>query len=615
MRVALVQLPLQSHDYTYSQENIPLAAGYLASYAAGLSPSDQVLICPPEIANLGGDAAILAWLEELGPDMVGFSCYLWNVQRTLHLCSMIRQVLDKCLIVLGGPEVSPDNDFLLSHDCFHTGVVGEGEEAFVDLLRAAGQGMKGLLDIPGLLVRAGSGIVFTGARAPMSRLDRIPSPYLNCILGHGLSRGMVLETVRGCPMRCAYCYYHKSAPEVRPFDTSRIGDELRWAARSGIEEVTLFDPCFARRPSLEELLGVMACCRPEAASISCELNAEDMTHRLVGALTSAGLAHVEIGLQSTNARTLRNIGRHFRKDAFKRGVKMLRSAGLRVMTDVMVGLPGDGLDDVKRSIDFVLEGDLCDDLSLYPLSVLPGTLLRLQAEGFGINYQHEPPYLAVGTADMDCNDIREAFSYAEEVAGRDFFPVELPPAMEGCTHEPGVIINRIVIDGKNRERMIRPEDIGQALCIEIRDSKFMETGFLGERIRPVLLANPFTLVSWIIPEGAYIPRRTQELISSLSSGAVHPADREYMAAFSPRRSTQLFLKGSTTAGRSVYTQVPIPHDTAMPIWAALPEDVGDEEELWYAERMEAVLGFRPDVRYHDLELSSGRIKGLTCLNI
>ncbi len=321
MKVALIQLVLQSHDYVYSLENMPLAAGYLASYASARNVPADIIICPADISNLGGDAAILGWVEEIRPDMVGFSCYLWNVQRTLHLCSKIRQSLQDCIIVLGGPEVTRDNDFLLSHEGFHFGVVGEGEETFADLLNAAAHGMEGVLDIPGLMVRQGSKAVFTKPRSLMTNLDSVPSPYLSGMLTPGLNRGMVIETVRGCPMRCAYCYYHKSSPVVRTFRAGRIGEELRWATEKGIQEATVIDPCFARRPGLEVLLAEMAVSREEKMRFSCELIAEDITPVLVDALVAAGLHHVEIGLQSTNEKALRNINRPFEREAFIQGDK------------------------------------------------------------------------------------------------------------------------------------------------------------------------------------------------------------------------------------------------------------------------------------------------------
>jgi len=610
VKVALIQLPLQSHDYAYSRENIPLAAGCLASYASSGGVPAEVLICPQEIANLGGDEAILRWLEALRPDMVGFSCYLWNIQRTLFLCSSIRQRLQGCLIVLGGPEVTPDNAFLLAHELFDVGVVGEGEDAFAELLRAAACGMRDFPDIPGLLLRRGSGFVFTGKRGLMRNLDAIPSPYLGGMLAPGLNRGMVMETVRGCPMRCAYCYYHKSAPVVRAFSRDRVANELRWAVQGGIDEVTLIDPCFGRRPDLMGLLGAMARERSDSMGFSCELNAEDLTLERVEAFRKAGLCHVEIGLQSTNPAALRTVGRRFHRESFIRGVRMLRSAEVRVMTDVMVGLPGDSLGDVKRSIDFVLEEGLCDDLSLYPLSVLPGTKLRALSEVLGINYQQEPPYLALKTRGMDCRDIREAFSYAKEVAHRDYFPVELPVYAQGTEPVSGCMVNRIVVDGTGRGRPISPADIGQALCIEVQDSSSFNTRFLEAVLRPLLAANPFTLVSWIIPEEIYRPCETLELISPFVSNVVHPADREYMAAFSPRRSTQLFLRGMTRAGGSIYTRMPIPMDPASIVWAALPAEAGEDDERAHTARMESLLGFPVDIEYHDLVPGD---HGLRCL--
>jgi radical SAM superfamily enzyme YgiQ (UPF0313 family) len=602
VKVALIQLPLQSHDYVYSLENMPLAAGYLASYASAGNVPVDIIICPAHISNLGGDAAILSWIEDVRPDMVGFSCYLWNVQRTLHLCSVIRQSLEDCIIVLGGPEVTEDNEFLLNYDCFHFGVVGEGEETFVDLLNAAARGMQGVLDIPGLMVRQDSKAVFTKPRSPMTDLDRVPSPYLNGTLTPGLNKGMVMETVRGCPMRCAYCYYHKSSPVVRTFRAGRIGEELRWAGQKGIHEATIIDPCFARRPCLDMLLAEMAAAGEEKMRFSCELIAQDITPVLVDALVAAGLTQVEIGLQSTNEKALRNINRPFARDAFIRGVRLLRSAGVRVMTDIMVGLPGDTLEDVKRSIDFVLAQDLCDDLSLYPLSVLPGTKLRRKAQQFGINYQLEPPYLVTKTLDMGCEDIREAFIYAEESAGRDLFPVELPRMGPRKNHKTGKIVHRIVIDDNSKGLNVSPGEVGQALCIEVLDRESMNSrDSLRTTVQALLTENPFTLVSWIIPEQAFRTHKTAEFISSMGMGKAHPIDSEYMATFTPKRSCQLFLKGGTADGGCIFTQIPLDPDPSRPIWAALPEDAGPEEERIHSRHMEGLLGFKPDIRYHDLE--------------
>ena len=272
------------------------------------------------------------------------------------------------------------------------------------------------------------------------------------------------------------------------------------------------------------------------------------------------------------------------------------------MTDIMVGLPGDTLEDVKRSIDFVLAQDLCDDLSLYPLSILPGTKLRHKARQFGINYQYEPPYLVIKTSHMGCEDIREAFTYAEEATGRDLFPVELPRMGHSKDHKTGKMVQRIVIDDNCKGLDISPGEIGQALCIEVLGRAFLDSpDSLRTRVQALLVENPFTLVSWIMPEEAFRADKTAEFIASVGIGKAHPIDSEYMATFTPKRSCQLFLKGSTANHGCIYTQIPLHPDPSRPIWAALPEDAGPEEEQLHSRHMEGLLGYKPDIRYHDLE--------------
>jgi len=597
VKIALLQLPLQSHDYVYSRENVPLAAGYLAAYLAAQGEEAEVRICPGHIMNLGGDAALLRWIVEAEPDLVGLSCYLWNVERTLHLCSLIRQRLERCMIVLGGPEVTPDNVFLQGHGSFHCGVCGEGEETFAELAGCVAQGGVGLAGIPGLMARHGEAAVSFQPGRHRERLDGIPSPYLEGLIGPSLHGTMLLETMRGCPMRCTYCYYHKSVPVVRVFPVERIRREVALARRTDVGEITLIDPCFARRPDLVGLLAAMAAERAETLGFSCELNAEDLTPTLVGAMVRSGLCQVEIGLQSINAATLRNVGRRFDEERFISGVRMLRGAGVRVMTDVMVGLPGDRLTDVKRSIDFVLGNDLCDELSVYPLSVLPGTVLRAQARRFGIEHLPEPPYLITKSHTMDRDDIREAFSYAEEASGIDLFPVELP-RMRAHKGRPG-FISRIVLGRAGECRTVDPHSLGQALCVEVRDTQWFERKDLAERVKGLLDENPYSLLSWVVPDGMYRQGVTAEWVRSVSPLTRRAIDREYMSSFTPERSCQLFVESTTAQGLMIYTMLPLDGDRSRPLWASMPEDAGQDEERIHGKRLEALLGYRPAVRYYD----------------
>ena len=125
MKIILLQLPLQGHDFFFSHENIPLAGGYLKVVAAGQGADVELL--PQHLMSYGSDQSILHFLSDSRPDMVGMTCYVWNIERSLFLAAKIREKLPGSFVVLGGPEVTPDNEFLLRHRVFDIGVVGEGE--------------------------------------------------------------------------------------------------------------------------------------------------------------------------------------------------------------------------------------------------------------------------------------------------------------------------------------------------------------------------------------------------------------------------------------------------------------------------------------------------------
>ncbi len=151
MKLFLLQLPIQGHDFFYSRENIPLAASYLQRIAEAEGMNAELL--PNPLMSYGNDQAILRVLVDSQPDLVGMSCYLWNVERSLFLARQLKHHLPSCKIVLGGPEINPDNEFLLRHKDFDIGVVGEGEEAWKVLLQSHPEVPR----IPGVLAKEEDG--------------------------------------------------------------------------------------------------------------------------------------------------------------------------------------------------------------------------------------------------------------------------------------------------------------------------------------------------------------------------------------------------------------------------------------------------------------------------
>jgi len=601
MKVLLIQLPVQSHDYVYSNENIPLAAGYLKAYALQFLKDVDIEICPYEVASLAGDAAFVNWIEQRRPDLIGFSCYLWNIERSLYICREIRKRLPRVEVVLGGPEISEDNTFVLSSHDFDYAVVGEGEETFLELLMACRDDSKDLHGIRGLMCRTDGSWNTLEKRPLLSSLDNIPSPYLEGYIGLSPLKTIILETVRGCPYRCTFCYYHKTAPAVRCFSLERIRSEIEWAVNMGIEEVIILDPCLARRPGIDQLL----CLFEEMQSvcpyrISCELNAEDLTPIMVDQLVRAGVSHVEIGLQSTNAKALKSVGRRCDHEAFMKGVGLLRDAGIHVVTDIMIGLPGDGLEDIKRSMDFVCKEGLNDDMNLYPLSVLPGTVLRSRAGRDGIIFQETPPYYVFKTTEIDGDGIREAFVYAHQITGIDYFPSEIPmPLISQHDLYHNDIIHHIVLDPEAAGDAVAAGCIGQGLSIEVRDPAWLDKKPAIEKaLRHIFEENPFTLISWIIPEQYFRTVEDLSFILSQFKKGHHLVDREYMAAAFSMRSTQVFVVFADKMTNSVHAQMPV-DGSRSPSKVFLPEIYDQEIDPYWRERLTSILGYMPEIHLYE----------------
>lgn len=535
MKISLLQLPIQGHDFFFSNENIPLAAAYLKTVAA--QQNIDVQLVPRQVMSYGSDQTILRFLVDARPVLVGMSCYQWNLERSLFLARQLKRELPLCTIVLGGPEITPDNDFLLQHGDFDIGVVGEGEPVWEPLL----QSFPRIPKLPGLLLKNKDGQWhFTGTNTSRVSLRHLPSPYLSGCLDQHVEKVLWLETVRGCVHRCAYCYYHKQSPRLRLFPQEHILSEVRRATDHGIKEIVFLDPCFAKRPRLGTLLDRLAADNSAGGmGFHAECNAEDIDAVTAKKLSLAGFTQLEVGLQSTKAGTLRLIRRRFHPQRFLEGVKHVQKGNIKVMVDLIAGLPGDTLDDVRRSIDWVLEHEAYDFLMLYPLSLLPATELRQRSRELGLSAMTHPPYFVTRSPEMDATEICQAFQYYEERTGEDICPLEMPPALDPRTKDfslPGGLHN--VITWHTREQ-VQPlsflwDRTAYAMTICFSAEVLKLPAMWVPLLRDYLEHNPFTLLSVEVPPDSF-PEDLKPLWQ-LAEDHGHMMDRDYTVTHTPYRS-------------------------------------------------------------------------------
>lgn len=421
-KLLLLQLPIPQPSRFAASGNVPLAAGYLgvAVQVSGLLEFFDLQVVPPMITDLYGDQALVRYVLEQNPTILGFSLYLWNVERSLYLAREIKKHCPQLLILIGGPEVSADNPFVLNQTGFDIAVTGEAEETFTQLLFAIHQ-KKEIRTLSGIAVREPSGQLtsFTPAPPPTFSLTRFPSPYLNQMLPVEPHRSVYVETVRGCKSHCTFCFYPRSSSSLRSIDVAESSQLLETLKNSGAKEIVFLDPTFNHRPELVPLLeSITRLNADRQLSFFAEVRAEGITSEIAQQFAQAGFHKLEIGLQSVNPKTLAYTKRGGNPEKVAQVANLFQSLGIRLLVDLILGLPGDTREDIKKGIDFLQKYQLASEAQIFFLSVLPGTAMRQEAEKDGLIFDPNPPYRIIRTKNLEEEELREAFFEAEETLDR-----------------------------------------------------------------------------------------------------------------------------------------------------------------------------------------------------
>lgn len=343
----------------------------------------------------------------LRPDVVGISVACWNARTVYEACGLVRKADPGIAIVLGGPEVGPQAEAVLAANPAVDMVVrGEGEATFAELLGALIMGKRPWL-VPGVTARRDDEIVSALDRPLIEDLDSLPSPYLAGVLAP-TERSAYIETFRGCPHRCAYCFEGKGSQRIRSFSQERVRAEIDLiATTAGVRMFSFSDAVFNLTP--ERLSWLADALEPHAKRgmrlHTIEVDIERITAIEAEDLRRAGVVSVETGPQTVGAEALRICRRTFDPTCFVVGVRALRAAGISVECDLIIGLPGDTTADIIAGLNWVLDLDP-GVLQSSTLRVLPGTDLWARAQELGLEFDSGHEHEVVRTAQLSFEDIR-----------------------------------------------------------------------------------------------------------------------------------------------------------------------------------------------------------------
>jgi len=392
---------------------MPLALLYLKAALVAQGGVEAADVTIAEFDRTASAEEIAKSVIEARPDVVGFSCYVWNIVVLQDVVRRVRATLPAVRIVMGGPEVGPVADAVLARNPAVDVIVrSEGEVPLCDLVRCWRDGAN-LADVAGITWRDGDGVV-QNADAPIVRdLNRVVSPHLAGYIDH-TGRVICLETQRGCVFTCSFCFYNKDySIRNRRFDLDRVKDELRFWLAQDVNEIYLMDPVFNLNAArAKEICRFIADNNPRRIPFHTEVWAEFIDDEMAALFAKANFAFIEVGLQTSDHAVLDLVERRFKREDFVKGIGHLNAHRLPYELQLIAGLPGETLDTFRASLDFAASFSP-PHLSVFDLMILPGTELSRKAASLGIAYDPDPPYHVRSHPSMPAADIERARDMAD----------------------------------------------------------------------------------------------------------------------------------------------------------------------------------------------------------
>ncbi|PFO06416.1 B12-binding domain-containing radical SAM protein [Bacillus sp. AFS076308] len=380
-----------------------LAIRYLKAYAA-----PEFTIKLKEYTIKDPVLNIVSDLYQAKPDVIGFSCYIWNIEETLKVVNMLKKVDPSILIVLGGPEVTYDTaEWMEKHPDVDFIVIGEGEQTFKQLLHEIAAA-KEYRNVSGIAFRE-SGVVKITPQMNKLDLKELPSPYRfpEDIADLG-KRVTYIETSRGCPFSCQFCL---SSIEVgvRYFDREKIKADIRYLMENGAKTIKFVDRTFniSRSYALEMFRFLIDEHLP-GTIFQFEITADIMRPEVIEFLNQEapkGLFRFEIGVQSTNDYTNELVRRKQNFAKLTRTVTMVKEGGkIDQHLDLIAGLPEEDYSSFRKTFNDVFEMRP-EELQLGFLKMLRGTGVRLRADEHQYVYMDHSPYEILSNNVLSFDDI------------------------------------------------------------------------------------------------------------------------------------------------------------------------------------------------------------------
>lgn len=406
---------------------------------------------------------ICSGIHKKEPDFVGYSCYVWNIEKILEVVKSLKEKSASMMHIFGGPEISPERILSLNPRADYY-VIGEGERKLCSLLsylttkKSAKKSDKP--GVPkGVAFWKDNKLNYSADTGCIKNLDEIPSIYLTGTIDDELysKQQAFLETQRGCIYKCKYCTYHKSLPSVSYYSLERVFSELdHLIVKKQIKSLRIFDAVFTSDiRHAKSIVGYLAKLKDKGIKlpwIFWELtpqNVDEEFIRLVASLkyreninNSNDVAPSDkpqlysdmlkdytvvngIGIQSFCEKSLKAVGRiNLSKKKLDDFMGMVKKHNIALKIDLILGLPFETFDSYFEGLEFFLPyfRDTDHVLNIHLLQILPGSDLEKSCSEYGLKYSLTAPHRVFSTPDFSGQEL----DYASKLTAVLFRAVNSP---------------------------------------------------------------------------------------------------------------------------------------------------------------------------------------------
>ena len=380
--------------------------------------------------------ALAREISEKNPYFVGYSVYVWNYEQMRENSARVRELLPDTKLIAGGPQVSfTAEETLLENPQIDLVICGEGEARFKDVLRGDIQ-HEMFHTIPLVSYRDAKGEIVqtSGDMGAIRReMTTVPSPFQNGTinLDDGQKHSVMIETFRGCPMRCSYCQWGDPDGTLQKFQLEQVLRDIDIVYNNpNVEFAYLVDanlfytPRTHWKPIVERIRDASRKI-PTVATLDIRAFNDEMVE-LFSQLELA-FNQFHFGLQSTNPEALDLANRRCSDDLWLSRIKRIREIApqIEISLDMIYGMPGDDYDGFMRTVDFALKLEPTR-LYMFPLQVLPGTgYWDLKDDSkYGFKLSDKPEYMAYSNATYSESDMRRSYEFSTWFqALQRFYPI------------------------------------------------------------------------------------------------------------------------------------------------------------------------------------------------